>query len=67
MNSIAQEARKRQSVVKLARRRGKSYAAWMYGVSLSSVERGVPPTAWASVATYGSRRDADIEGILEEV
>ena len=39
MNSIAQEARKRQSVVKLARRRGKSYAAWMYGVSLSSVKR----------------------------
>ena len=38
MNSIAQEARKRQSVVKLARRRGKSYAARMYGVSLSSVK-----------------------------
>lgn len=39
MNSIAQEARKRQSVVKIARRRGKSYAARMYGVSLSSVKR----------------------------
>ena len=39
MNMIAQEARRRQAVVKLARRKGKSFAARMYGVSLSSVKR----------------------------
>ncbi len=39
MNRITQEARKRQAVVKLARRKGKSYAARMYGVSLSSIKR----------------------------
>lgn len=39
MNIIAQEARKRQAVVKLARKKGKSYAAKKYGVSLSSVKR----------------------------
>ena len=39
MNMITQEARKRQAVVKLARRKGKSFAARMYGVSLSSVKR----------------------------
>ena len=39
MNILTQEARKRQSVVKLARRKGKSYAARIYGVSLSSVKR----------------------------
>lgn len=39
MNIVSQEARKRQAVVKLARRKGKSYAARMYGVSLSSVKR----------------------------
>ena len=39
MNMIAQEARKRQAAVKLARRKGKSFAARMYGVSLSSVKR----------------------------
>ena len=39
MNMITQEARKRQSVVKLARRKGKSAAARIYGVSLSSVKR----------------------------
>jgi transposase InsO family protein len=39
MNKIAQEARKRQAVVKLARRRGKTYASRIYGVSLSSVKR----------------------------
>ena len=39
MNIIAQEARKRQAVVKLARRKGKSFAAQKYGVSLSSVKR----------------------------
>ncbi|MBQ9719935.1 MAG: transposase [Oscillospiraceae bacterium] len=39
MNIITQEARKRQSVVKLAMRKGKEYASRMYGVSLSSVKR----------------------------
>ena len=39
MNILTQEARKRQAVVKLARKKGKSYAARMYGVSLSSVKR----------------------------
>ena len=39
VNIITQEARKRQAVVKLANRKGKSYASRMYGVSLSSVKR----------------------------
>lgn len=39
MNIVSQEARKRQSVVKLARRKGQSFAARVYGVSLSSVKR----------------------------
>jgi len=39
MNILSQEARKRQAVVKLARRKGQSLAARIYGVSLSSVKR----------------------------
>ena len=39
MNILTQAARKRQAVVKLAIRKGKSFAAQMYGVSLSSVKR----------------------------
>ena len=39
MNIITREARKKQAVVKLARRKGKSFAARIYGVSLSSVKR----------------------------
>ncbi len=39
MNRITQEARKRQSVIKLAMRKGKSFASRIYGVSLSSVKR----------------------------
>jgi transposase InsO family protein len=39
MNILTQEARRRQGVVKLALRKGKSFAARMYGVSLSSVKR----------------------------
>lgn len=39
MNIITQEAKKRQAVVKLAIRKGKSFASRMYGVSLSSVKR----------------------------
>ena len=39
MNILSQEARKRQAVVKLAKRKGQSFAAGKYGVSLSSVKR----------------------------
>ncbi len=39
MNILAQEARKRQAVVKLANRKGVSFAAQKYGVSESSVKR----------------------------
>ena len=39
MNRITQEARKRQGVVKLAMRKGNSFASKIYGVSLSSVKR----------------------------
>ena len=39
MNKITQEARSRQAVVKLAMKKGKSFAAKKYGVSLSSVKR----------------------------
>ena len=38
MKRIAQEARKRQAVVKLAKRKGNSFASRMYGVSLTSVK-----------------------------
>ncbi|MEG1943167.1 MAG: DDE-type integrase/transposase/recombinase [Angelakisella sp.] len=39
MSIIAQEAKNRQAAVKLASRKGKSFASRMYGVSLSSVKR----------------------------
>ena len=39
MNRITQEAHKRQAVVKTAMKKGKSYAAEKYGVSISSVKR----------------------------
>ena len=39
MNILAQEARKRQAVVTLSRRKGKSFASRIYGVSLSSIKR----------------------------
>jgi len=39
MNIVTQEAKKRQGVVKLANRKGKSFASRIYGVSLSSVKR----------------------------
>ena len=39
MNRITQEAKRRQGVVKLAKRKGNSYASKIYGVSLSSVKR----------------------------
>ena len=39
MNRITQEAKVRQGVVECAEKKGKSYAAGKYGVSLSSVKR----------------------------
>lgn len=39
MNIITQEAKKRQAVVKLSKKKGKSFASRIYGVSLSSVKR----------------------------
>jgi len=39
MNKISQEARQRQAVVKLAKRKGQTFASRIYGVSLSSVKR----------------------------
>ena len=39
MDILTQEARKRQAVVKLSRRKGKSFASRIYGVSLSSIKR----------------------------
>lgn len=39
MNTLTQKAHNRQSVVKLALRKGKKFAARKYGVSLSSVKR----------------------------
>ncbi|MDR3314433.1 MAG: DDE-type integrase/transposase/recombinase [Oscillospiraceae bacterium] len=53
MNIIAQEARKRQATVKLALRKGKSFAAAKYAVSLSSVKRWCkrydPAVGWKSL------------------
>ena len=39
MNRLTQEAKARQSVVECSKKKGKSYAAQKYGVSLSSVKR----------------------------
>ena len=39
MDILAQEARKRQAIVRLSRRKGKCFAARVYGVSLSSIKR----------------------------
>ncbi len=39
MNILTQKAKKRQAVVKLAEKKGKSFASKIYGVSLSSVKR----------------------------
>lgn len=57
MNIIAQEARKRQAVVKLSMRKGKSFASRIYGVSLSSVKRWCKryDGSWRSLAE-GSHR-----------
>lgn len=57
MNRITQEAKKRQSVVKLAKRKGKSYASEKYGVSLSSVKRWCKryDGTWQSLAERSHR------------
>ena len=57
MNIIAQEAKKRQAVVKLANRKGKSYASRKYGVSLSSVKRWCKryDGTWQSLAEKSHR------------
>lgn len=57
MNRITQEAKKRQSVVKLAKRKGKSYASEKYGVSLSSVKRWCKryDGTWKSLAERSHR------------
>jgi len=57
MNRITQEAKRRQSVVKLAIKKGKSYASRMYGVSLSSVKRWCKryDGTWQSLAERSHR------------
>ena len=57
MNIITQEAKKRQAVVKLANRKGKSYASRKYGVSLSSVKRWCKryDGTWQSLAEKSHR------------
>lgn len=57
MNIIAQEARKRQAVVKLSKRKGKSFASRIYGVSLSSVKRWCKryDGTWKSLAEKSHR------------
>ncbi len=57
MNIITQEARKKQAVVKLSLKKGKSFAARMYGVSLSSVKRWCKryDGTWQSLAERSHR------------
>ena len=57
MNRITQEAKKRQGVVKLANRKGKSFAGRVYGVSLSSVKRWCKryDGSWQSLAERSHR------------
>lgn len=57
MNRIAQEARRRQGAVKLANRKGKSFASRIYGVSLSSVKRWCKryEGSWQSLAERSHR------------
>ena len=57
MNIITQEARKRQAVVKLSLRKGKSFASRKYGVSLSSVKRWCKryDGSWRSLAERSHR------------
>lgn len=57
MNILAQEARKKQAVVKYANRNGKSRASRIYGVSLSSVKRWCKryDGTWKSLAEKSHR------------
>ena len=57
MNIITQEAKKRQAVVKLAEKKGKSFASRKYGVSLSSVKRWCKryDGTWKSLAERSHR------------
>ena len=57
MNRITQEAKKKQGVVKLANRKGKSFASRVYGVSLSSVKRWCKryDGSWQSLAERSHR------------
>lgn len=75
MNMITQEAKKRQAVVKLANRKGKSLASRMYGVSLSSVKRWCKryDGTWQSLAershrpkSHPNRHKAEEEAIIKE-
>ena len=76
MNKIAQEARKRQAVVELAKRRkNKRFAAEKYGVSLSSVKRWSKryDGTWQSLAershrpkSHPKRHKSDEEEVLKE-
>ena len=75
MNIVAQEARKRQAVVKLSVRKGKSFASRIYGVSLSSVKRWCKryDGDWRSLAegshrphSHPKRHTADEEGLIKK-
>lgn len=57
MNKITQEAKRRQGVVKLAIRKGQSFASRIYGVSLSSVKRWLKryDGTWQSLAEKSHR------------
>jgi transposase InsO family protein len=75
MNMITQEAKKRQSVVKCAEKKGKSKAAEKYGVSLSSVKRWVKryDGTWQSLAershrpkSHPKRHKAEEEALIRQ-
>ena len=75
MNIVAQEARKRQAVVKLSVRKGKSFASRIYGVSLSSVKRRCKryDGDWRSLAegshrlhSHPKRHTAGEEGLIKK-
>jgi transposase len=57
MNMITQEAKKREAAVKVANRKGQSFASRMYGVSLSSVKRWCKryDGTWRSLAERSHR------------
>jgi transposase len=57
MKRLSQEAKSRQAVVKCAEKKGKSYAAAKYGVSLSSVKRWAKRCdgSWQSLLEHSHR------------